>query len=378
MAVTQPVRYSNQRKLLSRRVVVMLGLTWSVSVAVSLPIAIGMNYTHRRRTHTPSMCVFYNADFIIGSSLASFYVPCLVMVAIYYRIFRALRHRTRHNAPRFGPLHANASAAAATLCSLPARAALPGRFRTVGGFLEAPAKIELRVFAEDDLTFSSVPCCESMANSDVESTSSPSSTQQTTSAARGGMVRRAFFVQTFPSPAGLVQHVIDSMAGPMGEVSGGFHGERTMEGVSAGFHRDRKVEEVSTGFHTDIAMEGVSAGVCEDRTLKRMSTSFHGHTTTEGVSAGFHGDRSSSPLQGCQGSTMRANKVQTSFLARNSSHDRRVGQRVTLSSRGKPVTERSRSRSSPSKSRSGRHVTTKSTRRQERKVTKTLVVVLGG
>lgn len=337
MAVTQPVRYSNQRKSLSRRVVVMLGLTWSVSVAVSLPIAIGMNYTHRRRTQTPSMCVFYNADFIIGSSLASFYIPCLVIIAIYYRIFRALRHRTRHNAPRFGPLHANASAAAATLCSLPARVALPGRARTVGGFLEAPAKIELRVFAEDEMKFSSVPC-ESIANSDVDSTSSPSSTHQTTSAARGGMVRRAFFVQTFPSPVEPLPHVIDSMAGLVEEVSVGFHGERTMEGVSAGFHRHRKVE---------------------------------------GVSTGFHGDRSPSLLHGCQGSRMRTNKVQASFLTRNSSHDRRVGQRVTLSSRGKPLTERSRPRSSSSKLRGGKQAAVKSTRRQERKVTKTLVVVLG-
>ena len=33
------------------------------------------------------VCAFYNPDFIIYSSLGSFYIPCIIMVYLYIRIF---------------------------------------------------------------------------------------------------------------------------------------------------------------------------------------------------------------------------------------------------------------------------------------------------
>ena len=36
----------------------------------------------------PVFCAFYNPDFIIYSSLGSFYIPCLVMIVLYSRIFK--------------------------------------------------------------------------------------------------------------------------------------------------------------------------------------------------------------------------------------------------------------------------------------------------
>ena len=36
----------------------------------------------------PLICAFYNSDFIIWSSLGSFYIPCFVMVTLYYRIIK--------------------------------------------------------------------------------------------------------------------------------------------------------------------------------------------------------------------------------------------------------------------------------------------------
>jgi len=72
----------------------MLALTWFTSVAVSLPIAVGMNYTDRR-SQTPNLCTFYNADFLIYSSMTSFYIPCVVILLLYWRIFRAIHSRTR-------------------------------------------------------------------------------------------------------------------------------------------------------------------------------------------------------------------------------------------------------------------------------------------
>ncbi len=34
------------------------------------------------------VCAFYNPDFIIYSSLGSFYIPCFVMIFLYARIFK--------------------------------------------------------------------------------------------------------------------------------------------------------------------------------------------------------------------------------------------------------------------------------------------------
>ena len=43
IAVTQPIKYAKHKN--SKRVHVMLALTWIISVAISSPIALGMNYT---------------------------------------------------------------------------------------------------------------------------------------------------------------------------------------------------------------------------------------------------------------------------------------------------------------------------------------------
>lgn len=37
------------------------------------------------------VCAFYNPDFIIYSSLGSFYIPCFVMIFLYARIFKVER-----------------------------------------------------------------------------------------------------------------------------------------------------------------------------------------------------------------------------------------------------------------------------------------------
>lgn len=75
----------------------MLALTWIVSIAISSPIALGMNYTEARYL-TPELCVFYNSEFLICSSMGSFYIPCIIMLVLYWRIFRTIRLRARKQA----------------------------------------------------------------------------------------------------------------------------------------------------------------------------------------------------------------------------------------------------------------------------------------
>ena len=90
IAVTQPIKYAKHKN--SKRVQVMLGLTWVVSIAIAAPIALGVNYSDER---DPGMCGFFNSDFLIYSSMGSFYIPSLIMIFLYYRIYRVLRIRAR-------------------------------------------------------------------------------------------------------------------------------------------------------------------------------------------------------------------------------------------------------------------------------------------
>lgn len=56
-----------------------------ISAAIGSPIVLGLNNTPDR---VADACLFYNSDFIIYSSLSSFYIPCIIMVFLYYNIFR--------------------------------------------------------------------------------------------------------------------------------------------------------------------------------------------------------------------------------------------------------------------------------------------------
>jgi len=51
-AVTQPIKYAKHKN--SNRAYITLALTWIISVAISSPIALGMNYTERR-AQTPNL-----------------------------------------------------------------------------------------------------------------------------------------------------------------------------------------------------------------------------------------------------------------------------------------------------------------------------------
>ncbi|KAF7490628.1 Dopamine D2-like receptor [Sarcoptes scabiei] len=90
IAVTHPIFYSKHKN--DKRVIVTIILVWMASFGVGLPIMLGAN---RSPDRIPELCIFYNSNFIIYSSLWSFYVPCLIMVILYYKIFKAIHDRAR-------------------------------------------------------------------------------------------------------------------------------------------------------------------------------------------------------------------------------------------------------------------------------------------
>nr|QVK45668.1 G protein-coupled receptor [Proales similis] len=96
IAVTQPIKYARHKN--SNRVYVMIGLVWFTSMAIASPIVLGFNDMPNREQ---DQCSFNNEQFLVYSSLFSFYIPTVIMIFLYYRIFRVIRTRAKksHNKP---------------------------------------------------------------------------------------------------------------------------------------------------------------------------------------------------------------------------------------------------------------------------------------
>lgn len=88
IAVTQPIKYAKHKN--SKRVFIMLAITWVISVAIAAPIALGVNYSEHRNIGD---CQFFNSDFIIYSSMGSFYIPSVIMCFLYWKIYRVIHKR---------------------------------------------------------------------------------------------------------------------------------------------------------------------------------------------------------------------------------------------------------------------------------------------
>ena len=60
----------------------------------------------------PQQCAFFNNKFLIFSSLGSFFIPCIIIFAIYYRIFVVIMTQARKNRRQWRPKAIIESAAA--------------------------------------------------------------------------------------------------------------------------------------------------------------------------------------------------------------------------------------------------------------------------
>ncbi|XP_062457977.1 D(3) dopamine receptor [Pezoporus occidentalis] len=90
-AVVKPVQYQNSTGQSScRRVSLMIVIVWMLAFAVSCPLLFGFN-----TTGDPTVCSISNPSFIIYSSLVSFYLPFLVTLLLYARIYLVLRQRQK-------------------------------------------------------------------------------------------------------------------------------------------------------------------------------------------------------------------------------------------------------------------------------------------
>ncbi|CAB3366295.1 Hypothetical predicted protein [Cloeon dipterum] len=115
-AITDPINYACKRTL--RRVLVMIGGVWLMSLLISSPPLAGWNdWPHPNEFNSSTPCQLTSEKgYVIYSSLGSFFIPLLIMTLVYAEIFVATRRRLRERA--------NASKLNAVLSSHPAAAAV--------------------------------------------------------------------------------------------------------------------------------------------------------------------------------------------------------------------------------------------------------------
>lgn len=87
IAVLIPLNYN--RKHVDLRQTVLLSATWILALAVASPIILGINNVPGR---DPSECKLENNDYVLYSSVCSFFIPCPIMLLLYCGMFRGLRH----------------------------------------------------------------------------------------------------------------------------------------------------------------------------------------------------------------------------------------------------------------------------------------------
>nr|XP_057915563.1 D(3) dopamine receptor isoform X2 [Doryrhamphus excisus] len=88
-AVVMPVLYNTTHRS-RKRVFVMIATVWVLAFAVSCPLLFGFN-----TTDDPMVCSISNPDFVIYSSVVSFYLPFMVTLLVYIRIYVFLRMRRK-------------------------------------------------------------------------------------------------------------------------------------------------------------------------------------------------------------------------------------------------------------------------------------------
>lgn len=81
-----PLNYN--RKHVDQRQLLLLGATWLLALAVASPVVFGINSVEGR---DPSVCRLEDNNYVVYSSVCSFFIPCPIMVLLYVGVFRGLR-----------------------------------------------------------------------------------------------------------------------------------------------------------------------------------------------------------------------------------------------------------------------------------------------
>lgn len=97
-AITDPINYAQKRTL--KRVLLMIGGVWVLSLIISSPPLIGWNdWPEPDKFEIEATCVLTSRQgYVVYSSLGSFFIPLFIMTIVYVEIFIATKRRLRERA----------------------------------------------------------------------------------------------------------------------------------------------------------------------------------------------------------------------------------------------------------------------------------------
>ncbi|XP_053556423.1 5-hydroxytryptamine receptor 1A [Bombina bombina] len=91
-AITDPIDYVNKRT--PRRAAILISITWIVGFSISIPPMLGWRTSEDRSD--PDACkISEDPGYTIYSTFGAFYIPLILMLVLYGRIFKAARFRIR-------------------------------------------------------------------------------------------------------------------------------------------------------------------------------------------------------------------------------------------------------------------------------------------
>ncbi|NXP79456.1 DRD4 protein, partial [Ramphastos sulfuratus] len=86
IAVSIPLNYN--RRQIDLRQMILISTTWIFAFAVASPVIFGLNNVPNR---DPTLCQLEDDNYIIYSSICSFFIPCPVMLVLYCAMFQGLK-----------------------------------------------------------------------------------------------------------------------------------------------------------------------------------------------------------------------------------------------------------------------------------------------
>ncbi|XP_006013849.1 5-hydroxytryptamine (serotonin) receptor 1A a [Latimeria chalumnae] len=91
-AITDPIDYVNKRT--PKRAAILISLTWLIGFSISIPPMLGWRTPEDRAD--PNACtISQDPGYTIYSTFGAFYIPLILMLVLYGRIFKAARFRIR-------------------------------------------------------------------------------------------------------------------------------------------------------------------------------------------------------------------------------------------------------------------------------------------
>ncbi|XP_008844359.1 alpha-2A adrenergic receptor [Nannospalax galili] len=103
-SITQAIEYNLKRT--PRRIKAIIVTVWVISAVISFPPLISFEKKGAgggQQPAEPSCKINDQKWYVISSSIGSFFVPCLIMILVYVRIYQIAKRRTRVPPSRRGP-----------------------------------------------------------------------------------------------------------------------------------------------------------------------------------------------------------------------------------------------------------------------------------